>query len=117
MMLDNLQTQINDGQGTMLGWVLESDELSHIAETMVAMANSNGGTVIMGIDNKHIVGVYNQQEASDYLIEAALSTEPPLIIPVPEIVEVEGKILVMAQIPSGMPHVYADADISLHRHK
>ncbi|MEM9953803.1 MAG: ATP-binding protein [Chloroflexota bacterium] len=106
-MLDNLQTQINDGQGTMLGWALESDELSHIAETMVAMANSNGGTVIMGIDNKHIVGVYNQQEASDYLIEAALSTEPPLIIPVPEIVEVEGKILVMAQIPSGMPHVYA----------
>ena len=107
MMFDELRTKIDDGQHTMLGWAMESDELSEIAETMVAMANSNGGTVIMGIDDNHIVGVYNQQEASDYLIEAALSTEPPLIIPVPESIELDGKILVMAHVPSGMPHVYA----------
>jgi len=107
MMIDDLRTKIDDGQHTMLGWAMESDELSKIAETMVAMANSNGGTVIMGIDNNHIVGVYNQQEASDYLIEAALSTEPPLIIPVPEATTVDNKTLVMAHIPSGMPHVYA----------
>lgn len=80
MMIDDLRTQIGDGQHTMLSWALESDELSIISETMVAMANSNGGTVIMGVEDGNIIGVYNQQEASDYLIEAALSTEPPLII-------------------------------------
>lgn len=107
MMIDDLRTQIDDGQHTMLSWALESDELSDIAETMVAMANSNGGTVIMGVDNSHIVGVYNEQEASDYLIEAALSTEPPLIIPVPKAVPIDGKTVIVANIPSGMPHVYA----------
>lgn len=107
MIIDDLRTKIDDGQHTILGWGMESDELSKIAETMVAMANSNGGTVILGIDKNDIVGVYNQQEASDYLIEAALSTEPPLIIPVPEMMTVDEKTLVMAHIPSGMPHVYA----------
>lgn len=107
MISDELRTKIDDGQHAMLGWALESDELSNIAETMVAMANSNGGTVIMGIDNNHIIGVYNQQKAGDYLIEAALSSEPPLIIPVPETIELDSKTLVMAHIPSGMPHIYA----------
>lgn len=107
MILDELRTKIDAGQQTTLGWAMESDELSDIVETMVAMANSKGGTIIMGIDNNHIVGVYKQQEASDYLIEAALSSEPPLIIPIPEAIELDDKTLVMAHIPSGMPNVYA----------
>lgn len=116
MIIDDLRTQIDDGQHTMLSWALESDELSDIAETMVAMANSNGGMVIMGIENSHIIGVYNEQEASDYLIEAALSTEPPLIIPVPKSVIIDDKTLVVAQIPFGMPHVYAYEGRYVGRH-
>ena len=49
MILDELRAKIDDGQHAMLGWALESDELSNIAETMVAMANSNGGTVISSV--------------------------------------------------------------------
>lgn len=105
--IDSIRTQIDDGQTTVLDWVLESDDLSIIAETMVAMANSNGGTLIMGVYEGEIIGVDNPQEASDTLIEAAISAEPPLIIPVPEVVDIDNKILVMAHIPSGMPHVYA----------
>lgn len=104
---DDLHARLQHGQHATLDWAMESDDMSNIAETMVAMANHKGGTVIMGVDTGKIAGVQDTQTASDYLIEAALSAEPPLIIPLPETVTLDSKHVVVAYIPSGMPHVYA----------
>ncbi|MEL6402900.1 MAG: ATP-binding protein [Chloroflexota bacterium] len=113
---DVVHAKLQDGQHAMLDWAMESDDMAHIAETMVAMANYKGGTVIMGVYKGKIEGVGDTQSASDYLIEAALTAEPPLIIPLPQTVVIENKHLVVAQIPSGMPHVYAHQGRYVRRH-
>jgi ATP-dependent DNA helicase RecG len=41
------------------------------------------------------------------VLEAALSIEPPLIIPLPQPVPVKGSPMVIAQVPRGMSHVYS----------
>ncbi|MGJ3238481.1 MAG: ATP-binding protein [Anaerolineae bacterium] len=107
MMPEDLRTIIDDGEHATLAWALADDALPRLAETMVAMANTNGGQIIMGVADDQIVGVADPQAASDALIEAALATEPPLIIPVPEMLQVDGCTLITAYIPSGMPNVYA----------
>ncbi|MEZ4667250.1 MAG: ATP-binding protein [Anaerolineae bacterium] len=80
-----------------------------MAETMVAMANGQGGTVMLGVAGQQgsIVGVRNSTEAVDTMLQAALSTEPHLIVPLPQVVRMSGKAIVIIQIPNGMPHIYA----------
>ena len=49
-------------------------------------------------------------EAAAYAAEslaAALSTDPPLIIPMPRVEEVEGKPVLVVTVPPGLPHVYS----------
>lgn len=103
----HLRTKLKDGQDARLKWTANCDEIGKIAETMVAMANSQGGLILVGIDDGNLIGVDNQQETIDSLIEAALATEPALVIPMPQVMPFDDKSLVVVQIPSGMPHIYA----------
>ena len=52
-------------------------------------------------------GVDDSANAIDRVLEAALSIDPPLIIPLPQIVRVRGTVMVVVQVPRGMPYVYA----------
>ena len=45
--------------------------------------------------------------AINRVLEAALSIQPPLIIPLPQSVQVQGSPMVVVQVPRGMPYVYA----------
>jgi ATP-dependent DNA helicase RecG len=51
--------------------------------------------------------VRNVANAVDLVLQAALSIDPPLIIPLPQVVRLNGKALIVISIPPGMPHVYA----------
>ena len=103
----DIKALIRRGRGTRTEWLAEDAPLEEIAETMVAIANSTGGTVLIGVKDGKVIGVDDRIGASDRLLEAALSTQPPLIIPLPQIFKVKDASVVFAQIPSGMPHVYA----------
>jgi ATP-dependent DNA helicase RecG len=83
--------------------------VSDIAATLAAMANARGGTVLLGVSPRvdKPVGVDDAENAVNRVLEAALSIEPPLIIPFPQIVQVKGSPMVVVQIPRGMPHVYS----------
>ncbi len=80
-----------------------------LAETLVAFANAAGGTLLVGLDPRtgKLQGLTDPDATLDRALEAALSTDPPLIIPMPRVEEVEGKPVLVVTVPPGLPHVYS----------
>lgn len=82
-----------------------------IARTLVALANSSGGALVIGPTNSD----QSAAQVTDRLVKAALSLEPPLIMPLPAVRTnsdadddtTDEKAVIVARIPAGMPHVYS----------
>lgn len=100
---------IQNGRNTRLDWLGEQASTSTIATTMAAMANTRGGTLVIGVvgPSGSALGVRDAEATVDRVLQAALSIEPPLIIPMPRVVEIKGQPVIVVQLPQGMPHVYA----------
>jgi len=116
--LSDILSRLKDGRNTRLDWLPHDAPVSAIAETMVALANNAGGAIILGIqDAENISGVSDPDEATDRLIQAALATSPPLIIPIPRSRTVGDVEVVVALIPAGLPAVYSHEGRYLRRHE
>lgn len=82
--------------------------MTRLAETMVGMANTSGGTILLGVAPRsgYVQGVVDISKALDRVFQAALLADPPLVLPVPETVPAgEGQVLRLS-IPPGLPHIY-----------
>ena len=82
---------------------------TRLAETLTALANADGGAVVIGMDEKGqaIIGLDDVQLVFNQALEAALDIDPPLVIPMPRIVERNGEALLIVSVPEGLPHVYS----------
>lgn len=81
-----------------------------LAESMIAMANAGGGTAIVGVSGGRkptITGLDDPEAAQNTAVQAALLCDPSLIIPLPEIVEVDDTSVLVIDIPRGLPHAYS----------
>ena len=109
MSADDLWLAVKSGRNDHLDWLAESAPINVIAATLTAMANTQGGTLIIGIvgPTATMIGVRDVENVIDRMIQAALSIEPPLIIPMPRVVRMNERPMVVASIPRGMPHVYS----------
>ncbi|MBI1256018.1 MAG: transcriptional regulator [Chloroflexi bacterium] len=109
MASDDLWQLIKNGRSERLDWLSENAPLDTMATLLTAMANSHGGTLVLGIigPTSTLVGVRDPGNAIDRVIQAALSIEPPLIIPMPRTVPLKDKQVIVVHVPPGMPHVYA----------
>jgi ATP-dependent DNA helicase RecG len=96
-------------QNEQTAFAREATQLARLAETLVALANAGGGALLVGINprNGQPEGLDNPELALDRALEGALVVDPPLIIPVPEVVDIEGKPVLMITVPQGLPHVYS----------
>ncbi len=103
----DMQERVKQGRSLNFEPLPEDAEIETISEAMVAFANTHGGVVMLGVKGKRAVGVVDRLQTTDRIIEAALSTEPPLIIPLPRLIVLNDKATVVVQIPAGMPHVYS----------
>lgn len=106
----DIKNLLEKGRSDTFDWAEEQSPVELIATIMVAMANHQGGVLASGIsggDKPHITGVHDSAETIDRVLESALSLDPPLIIPLPDVITVEGKPIIITRIPSGMPHVYS----------
>lgn len=104
----DLRKQIVTGSKMELAWLPENKaSVSHIAESLVALANGYGGLLVIGAENGTFIGVENPDDLIDDVLEATIATEPPLIIPLPQTIEDGDITLIVTQVPSGMPNVYA----------
>ncbi|PJF21115.1 MAG: transcriptional regulator [Phototrophicales bacterium] len=105
----NLKERIKGGRSATLDWLDENTPIETIVTIMTAMANSQGGVILVGVaggKRPSITGVENDQAVIDRLIQAALRLDPPLITPMPQVIEVDNRKVIYHEIPSGMPHIY-----------
>lgn len=106
----SVQELVSAGRSRTLEWLPEDSEREVLGRVMAAMANSLGGTLILGVEGNEspsIKGLRDADSAIGKLLTTALSLDPALIIPTPEVRETEGKTVLMAHIPGQTPHVYA----------
>ena len=105
---DRVRHLINKGRSTSVAWIEEDSDKTTLALFLNAMANSEGGTLIIGVDDSaQITGVGKEIEITDRVLEAALLLDPPLILPLPQSITLDEKQVIVAQVPHGMPRVYA----------
>jgi ATP-dependent DNA helicase RecG len=108
---------IRQGRHERLDWLGESAAVESIATILVAMANGQGGTFVLGVAGAAatLTGVRDAEAAVDRVLQAALTVEPALIIPLPRVVRAQERAFVVTHVPAGMPHVYAHEGRYLHR--
>jgi ATP-dependent DNA helicase RecG len=98
------------GEGMHLAFLRERCKLQELAETLVALANAQGGSLVIGIGGRtrpRAEGVQDAVAAREMVLEAALICTPPLLLPLPTEQHHEGKTLLLVTVPPGMPHVYS----------
>ncbi len=97
------------GPGESIAFEVETIGLNRLAETLAGFANANGGLVLVGIDpnDRGVRGLRAADGTADKALAAGLRCEPPLFLPRPERIQVEGKEILVVEVPSGMPHAYS----------
>ena len=102
---------IEEGENIQVEFKRKFSTHDKIAREMIAFANTKGGYVLFGIDDdKKIVGVESEKETTELVKDAALNyCEPPLEIVI-EYREVDGKEIVIVNVPESnkKPHRIQD---------
>ncbi len=106
---DEFYDLLKAGEGARVA--MKGNELrpAKLAETLAAMANSDGGTLVLGVDARlrSTSGLDDPQQAARALADAARLCNPPLVLPLPEEVSLsDGRRILVARVPQGLPHVY-----------
>jgi ATP-dependent DNA helicase RecG len=107
-------TLLSGGMGPSLQWFPEDVPLSSLATTLVGMANTEGGMVILGVSPRagEVVGVKDPDTACEHVFQAALLVDPTLVLPIPRQVKVQktGTLkpvsLILINVPASLPLVY-----------
>ncbi len=96
------------GPSENVAFELESAAVNHLAETLAGFANAQGGFVLLGVDPKTraVRGIKDNDSAIDKALTASQRCEPPLVLPRPETATIDGKEILVAQVPMGLPHAY-----------
>ena len=104
-----LRELIRQGKGQTFNWHPRDVSVSTLATSLIALANSAGGTVLLGLTPRfgRPQGLSDPEAVIDLALAAALSANPPLIIPMPHVTKLDGRALVLINVPPGLPHVYS----------
>lgn len=107
MQAESIKVLLTKEPDETLAFAPESAPVSKLAETLAAFANGAGGYLLIGVTKPgQPKGLADPEAAMDKAIEAALSCDPPLIIPLPKLVQLDETMLLMVEVPAGLPHVY-----------
>lgn len=97
-------------EGPQLAFLRGKARLEEVAETLVAFANAQGGTLLLGVSGRaraKVEGLADLAAAHDLALEAALACTPPLILPLPAPAQAHDETLLAVTVPAGLPQVYA----------
>jgi ATP-dependent DNA helicase RecG len=97
------------GQDEQTAFKSEATTPAKLAETLVAFANAGGGTLLVGVEPRsgQPQGLADPDLTLDRALKAALAVDPPLIIPLPHVAELDGAEVLVVTVPPGLPHVYS----------
>ncbi|MFN8569512.1 MAG: ATP-binding protein [Kouleothrix sp.] len=96
-------------EGQQLAFVRRGFRTDELAETLAALANAQGGTVLVGLSGRtrKVEGLADAEAAQLAALDAALACTPALVLPLPEPAEHAGATLLVLVVPAGLPHVYS----------
>lgn len=107
---DELRAIIIRDEEITVEFKLESERQPQLAEVLAAMANSQGGWLLVGVsDNGEIVGVGRPKTIIDRLNSAAGSVEPSLLgrVKVQSVRTANGKTVVIAHVPEELQAIHS----------
>jgi len=104
---DKLIELINSGEGTQVEFKEKVPEPNELAGEIVAFANTEGGSIIFGVnDKKEIVGLQFKGKLEEHLMNICRINCLPAILPSFSLIEIEGKQLAILYIPKGPERPY-----------
>jgi len=106
-MEESLQELIRNGESATVEFKKTITSLPKIAKAIVSFANSQGGTILIGVqDDKSIIGVNVEEEK--FMIHQAANKycEPAVHVHFEEVETEEGKSILLVQVPASRqkPH-------------
>lgn len=105
---EQLLQWLEAGQGPTLAFLPEAASPRRLAETLVALANAHGGALLLGVSTAgKPTGLASPRGAQDRAMAASLMVEPPLILPLPETLAVNGQEVCVVHVPPGLSHPYS----------
>ncbi len=106
---DEVATLLAQGQGERSAFFPANPTPVRLAETLVALANAHGGTALIGVSasgKAQGIGEATDAAVRELVQAAGLMASPPLILPPPRIVSLDGKPVAVITVPPGMSHAY-----------
>ena len=105
MDLNETKATLARGAADDVAFLPERSADSALAETLCAMANARGGAVLLGVTRAGAVrGVRDPDAQSEKALSAALTVDPPIILPIPAPVDLDGRTVVIGLVPPGLPN-------------
>jgi ATP-dependent DNA helicase RecG len=104
---------VSQPESQQLAFVRRTFRTDELAETLAALANAQGGLVVVGVGGrgKKLEGVAVAEAARLAALDAAVACTPPLVLPLPESMHYNsGSVpvtLLLLSVPAGLPHVYS----------
>lgn len=112
---EDLKKLCQQPESETLEFKLRVPNIHRIASQIVAFANTNGGKLIIGVEEgKGIVGIDNVKHTYNIVNKATSIISPPLKIDI-QIVEIDGKKILVAEIPKGDKSPYFTKSKALQR--
>ena len=110
---EDVITLLEQGEGQSVEFEKQIPTADDIAREMVAFANSDGGRIIYGIDdkNKHLLGVEIDNNFKDLVEDIAKKRCQPHLIPDIEIIDKNDKKIVVIHVPEGDEKPYKTDEI------
>lgn len=104
---EQLARWIAEGSSAVVALLPAAVSQRKVGETLVALANAHGGALVLGVSaTGQVSGLSAPAALRDQALAAALLAEPPLVLPLPEIVALDGRDLVVVHVPPGLSQVY-----------
>jgi len=105
---DDFTRLISAGPDENVAFAPANTGIAKLAETLAALANTHGGVLLVGVSSAgRPTGIPDVEETRAALQTAGLLASPPLILPLPRTIEVDGKAVCLVEVPPGLPHVYS----------
>lgn len=110
----NIKRLIREGENNRIDFKKTITNNSKIAKTLVAFANSKGGSLLIGVaDDGTIAGVKQEEEEKYMILKAAREYCYPIINPTFEEIIVDDKLVLIAHISESekKPHFALDNEL------
>ena len=104
---EDLEQIIKQGENSSIEFKSSDVRAESIAKEIVAFANSNGGVIVIGIeDNRTITGVKKDKQIEEWIMNIARQNINPLIHLEYQAISLNEKILVIVTVPKGKDKPY-----------